>query len=307
MHKILQSVWTFDHTTTELDENRFTFPCITKKMPDQPLQFEGLTALAKSDDKAKGYSNNKKLSDKEEARNANIDAILIDISLDLERSVSDAEIMENHIIDWLPHYAKAKDMHRSKTTLYHARLVSSMAFKHEFLYNSHNLATYHAPPVIATLVDQISLYYGHVSFEEKHLIHVDHVQMKIHCLDALIDVILREKKTLEMDINNLCKKEKKRQKSIKTLREIWKSKLEAISKRSCLNVVPSKTIQNKAKKKLSVENLKTFKIDSSFISNQLARNWPSQGEEKAFFFNADVDMEDVAKFANFQGWQTTVP
>lgn len=276
-------------------------------MPDQPLQLEGLIALAKSNDKAKSYSNNKKLSDKEEARNANINAIPTDIGPDLERSVSDTEIMENYIIDSLPHYAKAKDMHRSEITLYHARLVSSIVSKHEFLYNPYNLATYHVPPIITTLVDQISLHYGYVSFKKKHLIHVDHVQIKNHCLDALIDVILRKKKTLEIDINNLCKKEKKRQEFIKTLREMWKSKLEAISKCSCLNAVPSKIIQNKAKKKLSVEDLKTFEIDSSSIGNQLARNWPSQGGEKAFFFNADVDMEDVAKFANFQRWRTTVP
>lgn len=65
MHKILRSVCTFDHTTTELDDNRSTFPRIAKGMPDQPLQLEGLTALAESDDEAKGHSNDEEFSDEE--------------------------------------------------------------------------------------------------------------------------------------------------------------------------------------------------------------------------------------------------
>ncbi|MCJ1271108.1 hypothetical protein MMC22_011007 [Lobaria immixta] len=65
MHKILRSVCTFDHTTTELDDNRSTFPRIAKGMPDQPLQLEGLTALAESDDKAKRHSNDEEFSDEE--------------------------------------------------------------------------------------------------------------------------------------------------------------------------------------------------------------------------------------------------
>ncbi|MCJ1265508.1 hypothetical protein MMC22_005388 [Lobaria immixta] len=169
--------------------------------------------LAESDDKTKGHSNDEEFSDAEEAENASIGAIPTDTSPDLERSVGDAETMENHIVARLPHYAKAADVHRSETTLYHARLVSNMASKHDFPYGPHNLTTYRAPPVTAALADQIGLHYGHASFEEKHLIHVDHVQMEIHRLDALMDVILRKKKALETDIDNLrnnlrCKQEK---------------------------------------------------------------------------------------------------
>ena len=41
--------------------------------------------------------------------------------------------------------------------------------------------------------------------------------------------------------------------------------------------------------------------------SQLARNWPSQGGEKASSFDADVDMDDVARYASFQRWRITIP
>lgn len=237
-------------------------PRIAKGMT-QPLQLEGLTALAELDHKAEGHSNDEEFSDEEEAENASVGAIPTDIGPQLERAVSDAVTMENVIIARLPHYAKAADVHRHDTTLYHAKLMSGMASKHDFPYGPHNLATYRAPPVTAIMADQIGLHYGHALFEEKHLIHVDHVQMEINRLDALMDVILREKKALETNIDNLRKKEKERQESIKTLREMWKSNLQAIDEHRRLSGTPSETIQNEAKKGFSAEDLKTLGIESS--------------------------------------------
>lgn len=283
MHKIFQFVCMFNHTITKLDNNRSTFSHIAKGITDQPLQFEELIALAESDDKVKSHSNDKKSSNKKEAENVSIGAIPTNISPDLERSVHDAKTIESHIIAWLPYYVKATDVHWSETTLYYATRVFSMASKYKFPYGLHNLTTYHAVPVIAALTDQIGIRYRHTLFKKKHIIYVDHMQIEIYRLNALMDIILRKKKTLETNIDNFCKKEKKRQESIKTLKEMWKSKLEAISKHSRLSTVLSKTIQNEAKKRFLAENLKTLGIESSSIGSQLARNWPSQGGEKASF------------------------
>lgn len=263
MHKIFQFVCTFNHTITKLDNNRFTFSRIAKKITDQPLQFERLIALAKSDDKVKSHSNDKKSSNKKEAENVSIGAIPTNISPDLEQSVRDAKTIKSHIIAWLPYYTKAADVHWSETTLYYATRVFSMTSKYKFPYDFHNLAIYHAAPVTAALIDQIGIRYRHALFKKKHIIYVDHMQMEIYCLNALTDIILCKKKTLETDIDNFCKKKKEKQKSIKTLKEMWKSKLEAISKHSRLSTVLSKTIQNEAKKRFLAKNLKTLSIESS--------------------------------------------
>lgn len=83
MHKILQSVYTFDYTTNKLDNNRFIFFCIAKKMI-QLLQLKRLTALAKLDHKAEGHSNNKEFSNKKKVENISVGAIPTDINLQLE-------------------------------------------------------------------------------------------------------------------------------------------------------------------------------------------------------------------------------
>ena len=122
---------------------------------------------------------------------------------------------------------------------------------------------------------------GQCSFEEKHLIHVDQVQMEINRLDALMDVILCEKKALETSIDSLRKKEKERQESIKNPQDIWKSNLQATNKSRRLSAVPSGTIQNEAKKRFLSEDLETLGIELSSIdvdtnsqptASQLLRN-----------------------------------
>lgn len=102
--------------------------------------------------------------------------------------------MKNVIIDWLPHYLKAADVHQHEITLYYAKLISGIASKHNFPYSPHNMATYCTLLTTTIMANQIGLHYGYVLFEEKYLIHIDHVQMEINYLDALMDVILHKKK-----------------------------------------------------------------------------------------------------------------
>lgn len=50
--------------------------------------------------------------------------------------------------------------------------------------------------------------------------------MEINRLDGLMELVLPEKKALETSIDNLRMKEKERQESIATLKEMWKRNLQ---------------------------------------------------------------------------------
>lgn len=82
-----------------------------------------------------------------------------------------------------------------------------MVRTYDLPYLPHTLDTYRTPPVTAT-IDEVALHYSHSSFEEKHELHIDHVEMEIERSNILIQVTCNQKLALESDLAFLLGREK---------------------------------------------------------------------------------------------------
>lgn len=247
MRAILRSVCTFDQTSGDLNIHDGTVPCIVKEPPVAPLDVRGLRATSDADDSVEDSS---------------VGPIMMDTTLNIDRTVRDADMISRRIVSRLPAYAKEAELRRTEIQNHHAKEITQMARTYDLPYLPHTLDTYRTPPATATIIDEVALHYSQSSFEEKHELHIDQVEMEIERLNILIQVTCNQKLALESDLAFLLGREKERQRAIRTLQELWENQLISFKEVRRMKAAQNGPILSEALKKFSEEEIRLLDMSS---------------------------------------------
>lgn len=109
MRAILRSVCTFDQASGDLNIHNGTVPCIVKEPPVAPLEVRGLCATSDADDSVEGSS---------------VGPIMMDATLNIDRTVREADMISRPIASRLPVYAEEAELRRTEIHNHYAKEIT---------------------------------------------------------------------------------------------------------------------------------------------------------------------------------------